>query len=452
MFPFDSYNQLHVLQPPVETHSLHKKSSLVEVYDSGFVSVLGISPSKILHMPAPSMGVSRLVLCRNYKFDSLNHIQENTCLKGEECKFVHADVSNARRQLIHVNYAWRSEELCSYPRLPPGEVLTVLSPNNRLPSFQVRSEMVLVTRGSTQRETPPNNNDSTSTTAEASTNHSPATKSNPPANVVLSHCAHYHFNRMCNRGDRCNFIHKVHTSVDAVDFQRAPAPVAVAPLLDKTSVKPSKANMVYHPQPPPPFPLQQQPVYFPMPLQFSSAPFNSTGSILLGRSLVPTSTMHPYNYFQPTQPQMLQTGGLMQPLLVTAPPPTHIYSPLPSMHYEDLQSGPESMNKSASTPPQHLSLLPNPQLMTSMPTPIPMNVGGPQSTSMTSFFLMPNGSVMPYLSSQQQQTTVNLPQTMNGHELSPFDWSFHSNVYNNVSSSLSSTHLHHGQREQSHKK
>eukprot|EP00331_Platyophrya_macrostoma_P030333 CAMPEP_0176446468 /NCGR_PEP_ID=MMETSP0127-20121128/24348_1 /TAXON_ID=938130 /ORGANISM="Platyophrya macrostoma, Strain WH" /LENGTH=258 /DNA_ID=CAMNT_0017832517 /DNA_START=74 /DNA_END=852 /DNA_ORIENTATION=- len=45
-----------------------------------------------------------------------------------------------------------------------------------------------------------------------------------PAAGPLSHCAHYYFNRMCNRGERCNFIHAVHVDPTIVsDFERISA-------------------------------------------------------------------------------------------------------------------------------------------------------------------------------------------------------------------------------------
>lgn len=171
----------------------------VEMYDPDFQHVISLAPDKIVHTPHPSLGVSRLVLCRNFSPDS----PTNSCSKGETCKFVHADTVGARRHPIHVNYAWRSLDVVTYPRLPPGETLVVFAPNERPPAEDVDSERVLLTRGSLMRK---------------------------EHTGPLSHCAHYYFNRMCNRGERCNFIHAIVIDSNASDLQRAPAPTTIAPL------------------------------------------------------------------------------------------------------------------------------------------------------------------------------------------------------------------------------
>ncbi|GET87847.1 hypothetical protein, conserved [Leishmania tarentolae] len=181
-----------------------RQGELVSVYDSDFETLLSIPASQILHRPGPALGVSRLVLCRKFNLD-----KPQSCSKGEMCKFVHADIRKASRCCIHVNYAWRSPALCTYPRLPAGDELTILAPNERPPSEVIPSERILVTRGSTnwREHTAP-----------------------------LSHCAHYYFNRMCNRGKRCNFIHAVHVDPNVQgDFKHAPAPRAVAPIGFKPS-------------------------------------------------------------------------------------------------------------------------------------------------------------------------------------------------------------------------
>ena len=219
------------------------REPVVDVYDSDFKTLLSIPVSQVVHRPHPSLGVSRLVLCRNY-----SHENPGNCTKGELCKFVHADITNASRCSIHVNYAWRSLDLCAYPRLPPGDELTVLAPNERQPSEVIPSERILVTRGSTnwREHTAP-----------------------------LSHCAHYYFNRMCNRGECCNFIHAVHVDPNVQgDFKRAPAPTAVAPIVSKSSTSPGLRGKAgdggvnaasgrgtnagtAQPPPPPPLPPQQ---------------------------------------------------------------------------------------------------------------------------------------------------------------------------------------------------
>ena len=76
----------------------------------------------------------------------------------------------------------------------------MLAPNQRAPMEGVRSEYVLVTKGSASAES---------------------------GSGAMSHCAHYYFNRVCNRGPACQFIHRVHIDPTAKPNQRAPAPRAV---------------------------------------------------------------------------------------------------------------------------------------------------------------------------------------------------------------------------------
>jgi hypothetical protein len=289
---------------------------VVDVYDSDFKTLLSIPAAQVTHRPHPSLGVSRLVLCRNYSPEN-----PGNCTKGELCKFVHADITNASRCSIHVNYAWRSLDLCAYPRLPPGDELTVLAPNERQPSEVIPSERILITRGSTnwRKHTTP-----------------------------LSHCAHYYFNRMCNRGERCNFIHAVHVDPNVQgDFKRAPAPTAVAPIVTKpptspalrgggshdgsTSARSPKASvmgglrggMAPPPSPPPLLPPQQQlpcgafgfaPSIYPPP-----PPPPPPGPLAYPLLNSPTAGSGPY--------MMFSSGGAAAgfvPATLVPPPPSHL--------------------------------------------------------------------------------------------------------------------------------
>jgi len=168
------------------------RNRTVEVYDPSFRSLLTVPKEAIQQLPNASLNISRLVLCRNYYV-------EGDCPKGRSCKFVHADVNHkdVKSTPIHVNYAWRSEELCTYPRQEAGTTVSVLLPNNRLPYELISSDRLLVTIGSTS-----------------------AVRGEAPA----SHCAHYHFNRICNRGEKCHFIHALYVDPNAADLQKAPPP------------------------------------------------------------------------------------------------------------------------------------------------------------------------------------------------------------------------------------
>lgn len=171
----------------------------VEVFDPEFKFVKEVPAALVVHLPPTRLNITRLVFCRNYKCG-----EPMSCSMGDGCKFVHADVDpeSLEAHPIHVKYAWRHEDLCTYKRLPAGSVLRVTAPNNRPPVEEIPTERILVTQGSL--------------------NH--AESAGP-----LSHCAHYYFNRMCNRGEQCNFVHAVYVDENVVgDFKRAPARTSAA--------------------------------------------------------------------------------------------------------------------------------------------------------------------------------------------------------------------------------
>jgi hypothetical protein len=173
--------------------SLVTNSQVTEVFDPTFRFCFEVPTQSLVHLPPARLNITRLVFCRNYAPGD-----HQSCNMGDGCKFVHADVDfrTLEAHPIHVKYSWRHEDVCTYARLPAGEVLRVTAPNNRPPVEEIASERVLVTRGSLRRQ---------------------------EGGGTLSHCAHYYFNRMCNRGERCNFIHVVHVDPNVVgDFKRAP--------------------------------------------------------------------------------------------------------------------------------------------------------------------------------------------------------------------------------------
>ena len=168
-------------------------SRTIEIFDADYKFMVSVPSSLVAHFPPAHLNITRLVLCRNYRSEC-----PESCSMGSGCKFVHVDVQVERltKHPIHVNYAWREPSLVTYQRLPAGETLEIMAPNNRPPIESVASENILVTRGSMLRK---------------------------EHTGPLSYCAHYYYNRMCNRGERCNFIHAVHINPTATDFQRAPA-------------------------------------------------------------------------------------------------------------------------------------------------------------------------------------------------------------------------------------
>ena len=275
----------------------------VEVYDHDFVHVLLIAKENILHCPHPRLGVSRLVLCRNFRLDS-----PESCSKGQACKFVHADPSGAKRHAIHVNYAWRSLEACTYTRREPGKVLTVFAPNERPPTEQIPSERVLVTKGS-----------------KVALEELQRAQEGRPAEepVRLSHCAHYYFNRMCNRGEKCHFIHAVHVDPNAFEFQRAPAPSTVAPLSEgkrKAHVAAAAAAHAVGTQGTPNTPTVNGPIN-----AVSGAPNTSSPSVLANPANTPSFIHYPQQQVASAYPPTPQAAAAHGAPCV--PPPQLFYAP-----------------------------------------------------------------------------------------------------------------------------
>ena len=171
-------------------HQHGQMPQTIDVYGSGFANVLSVASRDIRHMPAAAPNVSRLVLCTNYN----DAVGPQSCPMGHRCKFVHADLRRAVERQIHVNYAWRKLEDVKYARFDAGDSLHVAAPNSKVPTDVMDSDMVLRTKALVSKRRP------------------------------LSHCAHYYFNRTCNLGAECQFIHAVFIDPAAKDHQRAPVP------------------------------------------------------------------------------------------------------------------------------------------------------------------------------------------------------------------------------------
>ena len=165
------------------------KQHTTQVYTSGFRTMLAIPTADICHLPPSAAAAARLVLCSHFRAED-----PRSCPMGSRCKFVHADTRRAQRQDIHVNYAWRRVEECEYERFSGGQTLRVAAPNSKVASDVMDSNMVLRTRALAAKRRP------------------------------LTHCAHYYFNRTCNLGAQCQFIHAVFIDPSAKDGQRAPVP------------------------------------------------------------------------------------------------------------------------------------------------------------------------------------------------------------------------------------
>ena len=164
-----------------------------QVYAPGYAALLEVPAAAVHHLPDPGLHVTRLVLCSNY--DAAAADPAATCGMGARCKCVHADTRGAReRGGVHVNYAWRTAEDVTYERFRPGKVLHVAPPNGKAATDVMDSQLALKTKALQAKRRP------------------------------LSHCAHYYFNRACNLGAECQFVHAVFIDPSARKYQRAPMP------------------------------------------------------------------------------------------------------------------------------------------------------------------------------------------------------------------------------------
>ncbi|KAH8620869.1 hypothetical protein ERJ75_000017300 [Trypanosoma vivax] len=167
--------------------------NVVHIFDGEFNYLFMVPSHLVVHTPSAHHKSHHFVICPNYRLH-----QPDSCMAGRNCKFVHADVdySTLEAHPIHMNNIWRHEDLCTYERLPPGDLLDVFLPNNKKPSEKIASELILVTQAVLPRR---------------------RARAKP-----LSHCAHYYFNQLCHRGASCNFVHAVYVdSTIAGDFKRA---------------------------------------------------------------------------------------------------------------------------------------------------------------------------------------------------------------------------------------
>lgn len=169
------------------------------VYNAEMTHCYTVPQDRVAFVPSPISKDRQLSLCPEYT-------ESATCPRGESCTGVHANVDGLEKLAIHINFAWKDAESVSYARLTPGETLSILAPNNRPPMEQLASELILVTKGSLSHQQDP---------------------SSVPPPRPLSHCAHYYFNRVCNRGEQCSFIHAVNIDATSVHGQLAMAPQVV---------------------------------------------------------------------------------------------------------------------------------------------------------------------------------------------------------------------------------
>jgi hypothetical protein len=152
-----------------------------------------IPTARVIQAPERLLPLESLVLCPAFDpaFPSLTE-----CPLGAACRHVHADVTGLPLIEVHVNYAWRSLEDVAYPRHEAGTVVQVAPPNTHRTIDAIDTGLMLRTHALSAPRRP------------------------------LSHCAHYYFNRECNLGCECRFVHAVFidSATRPCRLRRAPAP------------------------------------------------------------------------------------------------------------------------------------------------------------------------------------------------------------------------------------
>jgi hypothetical protein len=176
-------------------HQQPKPESTAETLQ---VAVLGdveayfsLPATRVHQMPAKLLETETLVLCPYFN----SRWPLDSCPMGTACRLIHADTAGLKPTEVHVNIAWRSMDQVEYPRHAAGETLHVAAPNSQNPTDIMDSSCVLVTKALSSKRRP------------------------------LTHCAHYYFNRQCNLGADCRFVHAVFIDPNASFRRRAPAPV-----------------------------------------------------------------------------------------------------------------------------------------------------------------------------------------------------------------------------------
>lgn len=156
--------------------------------------LLHCAPGFVRHRPSGQAGTreSPFSLCPEY--DSNARRPDETCPRRRSCPYAHIDTRNATPATAHQSFAWLRLEDVAYERFAAGHDVDVMEPGTNKVVDRVRMEGLLKTAA-------------------------------PCDGRPLLHCAHYYFNRRCDRGENCRFAHMVFVDPDASELRRAPAPV-----------------------------------------------------------------------------------------------------------------------------------------------------------------------------------------------------------------------------------
>lgn len=131
--------------------------------------------------------------------DRFHPLNPHSCMKGKNCNRVHAVIRGCPRKPVHINWAWRSLEECTYPRHAPGRRIEAREP------LSAKSGVVDVFDSAFALKT--------------------RCVFDDPSRPAI-HCAHFYYGRECHVAGRCDFAHIVYLNANNEKLERAPPPCA----------------------------------------------------------------------------------------------------------------------------------------------------------------------------------------------------------------------------------
>ncbi|ESL07291.1 hypothetical protein TRSC58_05022 [Trypanosoma rangeli SC58] len=198
------------------------------VYDSGIQNHYLIESTEIVathgSLEYLKMNESHGTQSR-FRFQLCKRYLNRHCTRGAHCPYIHTH-SIPSPNYVHVNenaisaaavegFEVLPEELRGgknsnrYPTMPYGTVFHVYPPNQgkNIPQF-IPSEMILRTVGASNVYSVLLHS-GTKKARDAAAADTAGCENGGLNNVKARHCAHFQFNKMCNLGEACNFIHSL---------------------------------------------------------------------------------------------------------------------------------------------------------------------------------------------------------------------------------------------------
>ncbi|RNE98289.1 hypothetical protein TraAM80_08846 [Trypanosoma rangeli] len=277
----------------------------------------------------------RFQLCKRY----LNR----RCTRGTNCPYIHTH-SIPSPNFVHVNenaisaaavegFEVFPEELRGgkngnrYPTMPHGTVFQVYPPNQgkNVPQF-IPSEMILRTVGASNVYSVLLHSGANKAKDAAAAD--TAGCENVGVNVKARHCAHFQFNKMCNLGEACNFIHSLVPYLQRLSV--SPQSQSYTPMMapPRSFVVPSAAMTPFTP-----FPngTSSGGITPPYPMEFMQHP------VLHLPQLAPQQLRQPQQHVMPSAPisQLIPPPGVAEHIMYQRnismmPLQTYVPSPVTS--------------------------------------------------------------------------------------------------------------------------